>query len=103
MVYDVTFLNEATGEEDTICVPEDEFIFDAAETEGIELPASCRSGSCITCVGKVVDGAIEHDRSILSAEEEDAGFMLTCCAYARSNCTILINQEDALLDFTPAA
>lgn len=103
MVYDITFLNERTGERETICIPEDEYIFDAAEVEGVELPASCRAGACISCVGRVVNGEVEHDRSILSAEEEKAGFMLTCCAYARSNCTILINQEDALLDFNPNA
>lgn len=103
MIYDVTFVNEATGEENTICVSEDEYIYDAAELEGIELPASCRSGSCITCVSKVVNGDVEHDHSILSDAEEDAGFMLTCCAYARSNCTILVNQEDELLDFSTVA
>lgn len=103
MVYDVTFVNEATGEENTICVPADEYIYDAAELEGIELPASCRAGSCIACVGKVVRGEVEHDRSILSDAEEAAGFMLTCCAYARSNCTIVVDQEDELLDFNPAA
>ncbi len=103
MTYDVTFVNEATGQQDTVAVTAEDYIFDIAEMHGVELPASCRAGACISCVGKVIRGEIEHDRAALSTAEEQAGFMLTCCAYARSNCTILINQEEALLDFNPNA
>lgn len=101
MNYDVTLINEATGERRKILVPEDQFIYDIAEIEGIDLPATCRSGSCISCAGRVMDGTVEHKRTVLSPAEEDAGFMLTCSAYPRSNCTIVVNQEDHLLNFCP--
>lgn len=101
MNYSITLINEETGDQKTIQVPEDEFIYDIAELEGIDLPASCRAGSCISCAGKVISGSVEHERAFLKPEEEDAGFMLTCSAYPRSDCKILVNQEDSLLEFCP--
>jgi ferredoxin len=32
---------------------DDKFILEAAEDNNIELPYSCRAGSCSTCLGKV--------------------------------------------------
>ncbi len=100
MEYNVTLLNEVTGNSKNICVPEDQYIFDIAEAEGIDLPVSCRAGKCISCVGKLVEGKIEDESMFLQKAEEEAGFVLLCCSYARSNCTILVNQEDALLDLS---
>jgi ferredoxin len=97
--YTVTFVDEAKGLRTDIQVCSDEYIFDAAEEQGINLPAACRAGACIACTGKVLQGQIEQDHTFLSAAEIEQGFVLTCKAYARSNCVILTHQEDALLDF----
>jgi ferredoxin len=52
--YKLTFL--ASGEARTIDCPDDMYILDAADKNGIDLPATCRGGICGACVTKVVKG-----------------------------------------------
>lgn len=96
--YNVRLINKKRKIDITIPVDDDTYIFDAAEDQGIELPCSCRSGACSSCVGKIVEGEIDQeDQSFLDDEQIAKGFALLCVTYPRSDCTIKTHMEAYLV------
>ena len=68
-------------------VSSDQPLLPAAAAAGIELPSSCRNGTCRTCMCRLVSGQIAYriEWPGLLAEEKAAGWILPCVAYACSD------------------
>jgi CDP-4-dehydro-6-deoxyglucose reductase len=69
----------------------DEAVLPAAMRAGIGLPYGCRDGACGSCKSRLLEGRVihgAHQLKALSVEEEEAGFMLTCCAMPQTDLVI---------------
>ena len=65
-------------------------VLDALDAAGIELPRSCEQGVCGTCECRVLDGAVDHRDSILSAAERAANqAMMVCVSRAAGSRLVL--------------
>lgn len=64
-------------------VPLDSPLLSGARAAGVELPSSCRNGTCRTCLCRMAQGQVVYriEWPGLSQEEKDEGFILPCVAY----------------------
>ena len=79
-----------------------ETILTAAIRAGVGLPYGCKNGACSSCKGKLVSGSVTHGPHqvrALSAEEEEQGFTLFCCARPDSDVTIEAREVTGIGEF----
>jgi CDP-4-dehydro-6-deoxyglucose reductase len=98
MRFDVTI--QPSGR--TFQVERDESVLAAAIQAGIGLPYGCKDGACGSCKCKLIEGRVlhgAHQTKALSPQEEDAGYILTCCAHPQSDLVIEARQVVGAGDF----
>ncbi len=72
-------------------VDRDEPILVAAIRQGVGLPYGCRDGACGSCKSRKLEGRVihgVHQAKALSADEEAAGWILTCQAAPQTDVVI---------------
>jgi ferredoxin len=69
----------------------DSSLLRAAEAAGIELPSSCRNGTCRTCMCRLGSGTVSYllEWPGLSADEKREGLILPCVAVPVSDLTLV--------------
>lgn len=81
----------------------DDALVAAAARAGIRLPASCRNGTCRTCMCFLVEGDVAYPggRPGLTAEEMEEGWILPCVGRARTDLRIEVPDAEPLLNTPP--
>ncbi len=74
----------------TIEANEDETLLAAALRAGLDVPSSCRAGTCRACIALLEEGEVHYvvEWPGLIPEERAQGWMLPCVAQARSDLAI---------------
>ncbi len=73
----------------------DEAILSAGIRQGIGLPYGCKDGACGSCKCKKLEGIVvhgPHQSKALSPEEQEHGFILTCCAMPQTDVVLEARQ-----------
>jgi len=71
-------------------VPAGSSIVDVLAEHGIDIPTSCREGTCGTCETTVLEGIPDHRDSILTPEEQESNeTMMVCCGRAKTPTLVL--------------
>ncbi|MBG0750261.1 ferredoxin [Pectobacterium brasiliense] len=76
---------------------DDEYILDAGEKAGLNLPYASRSGADSSSAARLLSGQVDQrDGSYLTDKQKAAGFFLTDTSYPLSDCVVQFFAEKDL-------
>lgn len=83
------------GRRETVRARENETVLEAAESADVSLPFGCRTGACVSCVGRLVEGDVDYRRPPrgLKPRHGEAGYVLCCIARLRADCRIVVGTD----------
>jgi len=97
--YPVQIHNRQTNTYSSVQVPENRYILESAESQGVELPYSCRNGACTTCAARILSGKVHQPEAMgLSPKLQEQGYALLCVSYPRSGLEVETQDEDEVYD-----
>jgi len=97
--YKIRIRDRSSGKVYALRVPEDRYILQSAEKQGVELPFSCRNGACTTCAVRVLSGEIHQPEAMgLSPQLRQQGYALLCVSYPRSELEVETQDEDEVYE-----
>lgn len=78
--------------------PAGQTLLAAAATAGLELPSSCRNGTCRSCICLLLAGRIGYaiEWPGVLPEEKAQGLILPCVAYPQSDVVLQFQQLPSL-------
>lgn len=83
--------------ERTVSVAADDYLLSAASEAGLDLPFTCLQGWCITCAGVIEEGSVDQSEAVrFYPEDAEAGYVLLCSAYPRSDLRIRTHQKEGM-------
>ncbi|MBW4497759.1 MAG: 2Fe-2S iron-sulfur cluster binding domain-containing protein [Oscillatoria princeps RMCB-10] len=97
--YTIKIHHRQTGKQYVVQVPEDRYILHSGESQGLDLPFSCRNGACTTCAVRVKAGELYQPEAMgLSPELRQQGYALLCVSYPRSDLEVETQDEDEVYE-----
>jgi ferredoxin len=75
----------------TVAVPADRTVLEALEDAGVQILSSCREGTCGTCELTVLDGAVDHRDSLLTAAEQAADDTMFPCVSRAAGARLVVD------------
>lgn len=84
------------GTSQSLTIPENTSLLDAAIDNQLDVPYACKAGVCSTCRAKVTEGDVEMIANhSLEDYEVEAGYVLTCQCYPVSASKVVWSYDDA--------
>ena len=75
--------------------PQDQYILQTAELQGVRLPFACRHGCCTACAVRVLSGSLAQPRALgISPELKAKGYALLCASVPLSDLEVETQDED---------